>query len=115
FLAGAFLAGAFLAGALVAAVFLAGALATGALVVSFGACDGFITASLNAFSGVIRAFFDALIWMVSPVAGLRPMCACRSTLANLAKPEMATCSPLATVPVITSVTPRSMLSTSLAS
>ena len=40
---------------------------------NFGAFAGARTASLNAFTGVIRAFFDALMRIASPVAGLRPM------------------------------------------
>ena len=96
-LAGAFLAGARLAGALrarrepswrrsPAGAFLAAAgaadlpaAATAASLVgyapltSLGAVAGARTASLNAFTGVIRAFLDALIRMASPVAGFRPM------------------------------------------
>src|SRR5262245_60433751 len=74
----------------VAVAFLAAVLRTGAAAVvptplaSLGARLGVITASLNAFSGVMRAFFDALMRMASPVAGLRPMRAGRSILANLA-------------------------------
>src|SRR4051812_25286972 len=63
----------------------------------------------------MRAFFDALILMASPVAGLRPMRAGRSTLANLANPVMATGSPFATTAVTTSVKPRRMASTCLGS
>ena len=60
---------------------------------------------MNAFTGVMRAFFDALMRMASPVAGLRPMRAGRSTLTNLAKPGMETGSPLDTTAVTTSVNP----------
>ncbi len=70
---------------------------------SLGAWRGVITASLNPLRGVIRAFFEALIRMASPVAGLRPARAGRSTLANLANPLMLTGSPLATTAVMTSV------------
>ena len=79
FLATAFLAGAFFAGRLPAS-----------------------TASLNAFSGVTRTRRDALMRIASPVCGLRPMRAGRSTRANLAKPLIATTSPPATVSVIVS-------------
>ena len=67
FLAGAFLATAFLAGAALraGAAFLAGAFFAGAVLpVS--------TASLNAFSGVMRARRDALMRIASPVAGCGP-------------------------------------------
>src|SRR5688572_27272894 len=64
-----------------------------------------MTESLNALSGVMRAFFDALILIVSPVAGLRPMRAGRSTFTNLQKPDMFTGSPLATTAVMTSWKP----------
>src|SRR5687767_12813451 len=50
---------------------------------SFGAVAGAMTESLKPFRGVMRAFFDALILIASPVAGLRPMRAGRSTLLNL--------------------------------
>src|SRR5687768_8889381 len=59
----------------------------------------------------MRAFFDALILMASPVAGLRPMRAGRSIFANLQKPEMATGSPLDTTADTTSVKPCSTVST----
>jgi hypothetical protein len=59
----------------------------------------------------MRAFFEALIFTGSPVPGLRPMRAGRSTLANLAKPVMATGSPLETTAAITSVRPRTVAST----
>src|SRR5207237_3400712 len=74
-----------------------------------------MTASLKALRGVMRAFLEALMWMASPVAGWRPMRAARSTLANLANPLIATCSPRATVDVTTSVNPLRTLSTSFAS
>jgi hypothetical protein len=70
-----------------------------------------MTASLKPLSGVMRAFFDALILMASPVAGLRPIRAARSTFANLAKPVIATGSPFATTAVVTSVKPFSTAST----
>src|SRR5271166_179250 len=72
---------------------------------SLGAPAGAMTASLKAFTGVILAFFDALIRICSPVAGLRPHRAGLSTLTNLAKPVMATGSPLETTAVTTSVKP----------
>src|SRR5580704_1692039 len=119
--AGALRATVLRAGALRAAVFLAGAFAGAAAdfpapltassevgyapFASFGALAGASTASLKAFTGVIRAFFDALIRIASPVAGLRPMRAGRSTLTNLAKPVMATGSPFDTTAVTTSVKP----------
>src|SRR5580698_9068364 len=125
--AGAFLAGAFLAGALRATVFLTGAFFTAALTgaaaatlpaaataaslvgntpgFSLGAVAGASTASLNALTGVMRAFFDALMRMVSPVAGLRPMRAARLTFTNLAKPGIEIGSPLDTTVVTTSVKP----------
>ncbi len=43
--------------------------------------------SLKPFSAVILATVLAGIWMVSPVAGLRPWRAGRLIFANLAKPE----------------------------
>src|SRR4051794_5063867 len=99
-LAGAFLAavaflaaGAFLAGA----AFLAAGAVRGAAgaaghtpLASLGAMLGVITESLKPFSGVIRAFLDALMRMLAPVVGFRPMRAGRSTLENLAKPLSAT-------------------------
>src|SRR5579863_410718 len=78
---------------------------------SLGALAGLSTASLNAFTGVIRAFFEALIQICSPVAGLRPMRAGRSTLTNLANPLIATASPLDTTDVTTSVNPSRTLDT----
>src|ERR1700722_4378587 len=72
---------------------------------SLGAVDGASTASLKAFTGVMRAFLEALMRMVSPVAGLRPMRAARSTLTNLAKPGIEIGSPLDTTAVTTSVNP----------
>src|SRR5271168_3379861 len=72
---------------------------------SFGAVAGARTASLNALTGVMRAFLEALIRMASPVAGLRPMRAARFTLTNLAKPGMETGSPFETTAVTTSVNP----------
>ena len=72
---------------------------------SFGAVAGARTASLNALTGVMRAFLEALIRIASPVAGLRPMRAARFTLTNLAKPGMETGSPLETTAVTTSVNP----------
>src|SRR6185312_12636735 len=93
--AGAFLATAFFAGAFLATAFFAGAFFAGALPES--------TASLNAFNGVMRATRFALTFTISPVAGLRAMRAGRSIRRNLAKPEIATSSPLATVAVIRSV------------
>ena len=44
---------------------------------SFGALAGASTASLKALTGVIRAFFDALIRIASPVAGVAAH-ACRA-------------------------------------
>ena len=73
---------------------------------SLGARDGLSTASLKPLSAVMRARLDALIRICSPVAGLRPMRAARSTLANLANPEIDTGSPLDTAAVTTSVKPR---------
>src|SRR5271170_7936537 len=127
FLAGARLAGALRAVALRAGAFLAEAragaflaatgapdlpaAATAASLVgyapftSFGAVAGARTASLNAFTGVMCAFLEALIRMASPVAGLRPMRAARFTLTNLAKPGMETGSPFETTAVTTSVNP----------
>jgi hypothetical protein len=90
FFAGAFFATVFLAGA----AFLAAAFFAGRLPVS--------TASLNALSGVTRTRRDALMRIASPVCGLRPMRAARSTRANLAKPLIATGSPFATVSVTVS-------------
>jgi hypothetical protein len=70
---------------------------------SLGARLVFTTASLNPLSGVMRAFFDALIRTGSWVCGLRPMRAGRSTLTNFAKPEIDTGSPFETTAVTTSV------------
>src|SRR5581483_1226102 len=109
-LAGAALAGAVLGAALAGAAF-AGAALAGAALASRGAGTAPSTTSLNPFSGVIRAFFDALILMASPVAGFRPMRALVWILANLAKPVRTTGSPLATVAVTTSVKPRRTPST----
>ncbi len=72
---------------------------------SLGALAGDSTASLNAFTGVIRARVEALMRMVSPVAGLRPIRAARATFANLANPAIATGSPFDTTAVTTSVNP----------
>src|SRR5438477_11455804 len=77
---------------------------------SFGAWPGLMTESLKPLRAVMRAFFDALIFMGSPVAGFLPMRAPRSTLANLAKPLMATASPFATTAVMASVVARSLVS-----
>jgi hypothetical protein len=82
---------------------------------SLGARLVFTTASLNPLSGVMRAFFDALIRTGSWVCGLRPMRAGRSTLTNLAKPEIDTGSPFETTAVTTSVKPLRTESTSLLS
>src|SRR5579883_2630748 len=62
-----------------------------------------MTASLKALTGVILARFDALMRICSPVAGLRPMRAGRSTLTNLANPLIETGSPFDTTAVTTSV------------
>jgi hypothetical protein len=82
---------------------------------SLGARLVFTTASLNPLSGVMRAFFDALIRTGSWVCGLRPMRAGRSTLTNFAKPEIDTGSPFETTAVTTSVKPFRTESTSLLS
>jgi hypothetical protein len=82
---------------------------------SLGARLVFTTASLNPLSGVMRAFFDALIRTGSWVCGLRPMRAGRSTLTNFAKPEIDTGSPFETTEVTTSVKPLRTESTSLLS
>src|ERR1017187_3973350 len=121
--AAAFLAGALRTAFLAAGAFLAAALAAGAAgadlpaegtavpmignapFFSLGAVDGASTASLKAFTGVMRAFLEALMRMVSPVAGFRPMRAARSTLTNLAKPGIEIGSPLDTTAVTTSVKP----------
>jgi hypothetical protein len=55
------------------------------------------TASLNVLSG--RALRAAAILIGSPVCGLRPIRAARSTRANSANPVIKTGSPLATVVV----------------
>ena len=110
--AGAFLAAA-RAGAFLAATGAADlpADATAASLVGYapftnlGAVAGARTASLNAFTGVMRAFLEALIRIASPVAGFRPMRAARFTLTNLAKPGMETGSPFETTAVTTSVNP----------
>src|SRR5581483_8470201 len=105
-------AGAFLAGA----AFLAAAASSGHTpLASLGASDGVSTASLKPLRAVMRARFEALILTGSPVAGLRPVRAARSTRANLAKPEIVIGSPFAVTPVITSVRPFSVASTVLAS
>src|SRR5581483_10059974 len=116
--AGAFAGAAFAArGARVVAVAVlagaafAGAAFAGAGLASFGAGATPRTTSLNPLSGVMRAFFDALIRIDSPVAGLRPIRALVWILANLAKPVRTTGSPLATVAVTTSVKPRRTPST----
>ena len=110
--AGAFLAatraGAFLAAAGAAdlpAAATAASLVGYAPFTSLGAVAGARTASLKAFTGVMRAFLEALMRIASPVAGLRPMRAARFTLTNLAKPGMETGSPLETTAVTTSVNP----------
>ena len=115
-------AGAFLAGALRAAALLGGRLAGDGLLLGGGLLGRSLlrrgllgrgllrgggtlpesTASLNDFNGVIFADRLALMRIVSPVAGLRPMRAGRSTRRNFANPEMATSSPAATVAVIRS-------------
>src|SRR5262245_28690366 len=82
---------------------------------SLGARLVLTTASLKPLSGVMRAFFDALMRTGCWVCGLRPMRAGRSTFTNLAKPEIDTGSPLATTAVTTSVKPLSTASTSLRS
>lgn len=69
------------------------------------------TASLKVLAGVIRARFEALIRICSPVAGFRPIRAARSTFTNLANPVMVTGSPFATTPVTTSENPSSTLAT----
>ena len=88
--AGAFLAaaraGAFLAAAGAAdlpAAATAASLVGYAPLTSLGAVAGARTASLNAFTGVMRAFLDALIRMASPVAGFRPIRAARFDLDEL--------------------------------
>ncbi len=107
-----------------AAAFLAGAVLAGAALAdaggqtplaSLGAAEGLITASLKPLRAVILAFLDAFTLTAAPVAGLRAMRAGLSTRANLAKPMMVTCSPLAATASITSVVPRNALSTSRAS
>ena len=59
-----------------------------------------MTASLNAFSGVIFAAFLAGTFTVAPVCGLRARRGPRCTRRNLAKPVSTTSSPVATVSVI---------------
>ena len=63
----------------------------------------------------MRAFFDALMRTGCCVCGFLPMRAGRSTLVNLAKPEIDTGSPFDTTAVTTSVKPLSTESTSLRS
>ena len=70
---------------------------------------------MKPFSAVMRAFLRAGIFTGAPVAGLRPIRALVSTRANFAKPEMATGSPLAATPMMTSVRPLSAASTARAS
>src|ERR687897_220013 len=104
----------FLALGFLAAAFLAGAGPGGQTPrSSFGARLVFTTASLKPLSGVMRAFFEALMRTGACVCGLRPMRAGRSTLTNLAKPEIDTGSPFDTTAVTTSVNPLRTLSTSL--
>ena len=100
FLAGAFLATAFLAGAALAA-----AAATAPALFNLGAGDTPRAMSLKPLRAVILATVFAAILIVAPVAGLRPMRAGRLILANLAKPEMFTISPLATVAKMTLIVP----------
>ena len=59
-----------------------------------------MTASLNAFSGVIFAAFLAGTFTVAPVCGLRARRGPRCTRRNFAKPVSTTSSPVATVSVI---------------
>ena len=107
FFAGAFLAGAFLAGAFFAGAFLAGAFAaaTAPALFNLGAGATPRAMSLKPLSAVILATVFAAILMVAPVAGLRPMRAGRLILANFAKPERLTTSPLATLAKMTSIVP----------
>ncbi|MEY3582257.1 MAG: hypothetical protein RLZ02_1210, partial [Actinomycetota bacterium] len=103
FLGAAFFgAGFFGAAAFFGAGFGAGA---AGFVFNFGAGETPSAMSLKPFNAVIFATVFALIWIVSPVAGLRPWRAGRLILANFAKPEMFTISPLATVARITSIVP----------
>lgn len=122
FFAVAFFVAAFLAGAFFTAAFFVAAFFTGvpeATPAFFtrssmigkaprtrrGALLGFITASRNAFAAPTRTFFEALNIICSPVAGLRPMRAGRSTFTNFTNPGMEIVSPFAVTPVTTSVKP----------
>ena len=115
FLTGAFLTGAFLTGAV--AALLCPARLTASVSrghtprANFGALLGESTASLNVLAGAIRARLEALILICSPVAGLRPIRAARSTFTNLANPVINTDSPLDTTAVTTSVNPSRTLDT----
>src|SRR5487761_1945909 len=60
--------------------------------------------SFKPFAGRKRGFLLALIWIVSPVNGLRPLRALRSTFLNLPKSLIITSSPLARLRVIASKT-----------
>ena len=70
------------------------------------------TASLKAFSGVMRAAFFAGTFTGAPVCGLRAMRGPRSTRMNLAKPVSTTGSPPATVSVTVETNSFSTASTS---
>ena len=60
--------------------------------------------SFSPFAGRKRAFFDALILIVSPVNGLRPIRALRSTFLNLPKSLIITSSPFERLRTIVSKT-----------
>ena len=102
-----FLGAAFFADFLAAffgAAFLAAAFgATGAA--GFGAGPSLRSpeiTSFRPFAGRKRGFLLALIWIVSPVKGLRPLRALRSTFLNLPKSLIVTSSPFWMLRVIES-------------
>src|SRR3989338_9811386 len=63
----------------------------------------YITASFKAFEGENFGFFDALIWIVSPVAGFRPCRAFLKAILKIPKPLMLTFPPAFIIFVISSV------------
>lgn len=99
----AFFGAAFFAAFLGAAFLAAGFATTGAA--GFGAGPSLRSpeiTSFRPFAGRKRGFFDALIWIVSPVKGLRPLRALRSTFLNLPKSLIVTSSPFWMLRVIES-------------
>ncbi len=72
-----------------------------------------LSLSFTALAGEKPSVLDAAIWIVSPVAGLRPSRAALSLTLNLPKLLMETSSPLAAAVVIASNTSSTSLRASL--